>query len=280
MDEHFYFYNGFLFKKGRPILSGDHPGQLYGDGVFETMRYFKGAILNLDAHKKRLSHALHTLGYEPEKNFFPSVLENIKILLQKNKLTHHAKIRLAVMRAHNYFIESSGRMDYLIDCVPVSVPEYLTSGLRMAIYHDSKKGTGILSNLKSSNYLLNIQATKFAHENGFDDAIILNANGRICECTVANLFFVEGGKIFTPPLAEGCVSGVMRKWLLDHLPEENFSVSESECTLQRLLSADEIFATNAIRWIQPISMIDGKKFGSGLTEKLYRFTEKRITAPA
>lgn len=276
MNEHFFIYNGFLFKNGRPILSGGHPVILYGDGIFETIRFYQGKMVHSDLHKQRLLQSMQTLGYQPEKNFIRSVGENVGVLLGKNQLLEHARIRLTVMRASNFFRENDSRIDYVIEATSVALPEFLTSGLRATVYSSSKKGTGILSNIKTNNFLLNVQAIKFARENDADEAILLNAFDRICEASVGNIFFVENGKIFTPSLSEGCVAGVMREWLLTHLPEANFSVEQTECPLSRLMNADEIFMTNAIRWIQPIASIGEKKFKNGLAEKLFYFVKEKV----
>lgn len=276
MNELFFIYNGFLFKSGRPVISGNHPVLQFGDGLFETMRLYNGRVLLNELHKKRLSNGMQVLGFEPPHNFFSSLEENMQVLMKKNQLPEHARIRISVMRASNFFTENDNRIDYIIECNPVALPEFLPRGLIATVYDLSKKGTGILANLKTKNYLLNIQALRYARENNADEAILLNAHNRVCETSVANLFFVENGKIFTPSLTEGCVAGIMRQWLLEKLPQANFFVEETECSLSRLMNADEVFITNAVRWIQPLASIGNKNFKIGLSAKIFDFVAQNI----
>ena len=131
------------------------------------------------------------------------------------------------------------------------------NGFIIEIFSDAVKSCDKFSNLKSSNYLSYIMTAKFARENKLNDALILNQYNRICEASIANIFWIKNQTVFTPPLSEGCVSGVLRKYFLMKLPDAGIMVQEKIILQDELKNADEIFLTNAVygmRWI--------KQFGS------------------
>jgi len=115
----------------------------------------------------------------------------------------------------------------------------------------------------------------WAKENKLNDALILNSNNNIADATIANVFVIQDGIIKTPALTEACVSGVMRKFLLKRLKEENYSVQETSVTVDDILNASEVFLTNAIygiRWVKEVGKSNYKK---QLSEILY----KKIITP-
>lgn len=275
MDEHFFIYNGFLFRSGRPVIAPDHPSFAYGDGLFETMRMQEGVIINRHLHFERLSKGMRVLQLDTSTSLFENISENIKILVGKNHEKDNARIRLSVTRSANSFGDYQS-VDYLIETDRISLPAFDSKGLRALIYEGSSKGIGLLSNLKTKNYLLSILAYRYAKSNNADDGIILNGQGRVCETSIANIFFVEDGKIFTPALSEGCVAGTVRHWLIRHLANTTFPVSETLCDIDRLLNAEEVFISNAINWVQPIRSIGEKYFAVDLSEKIFQQIEKAM----
>src|SRR6185436_7845786 len=120
---------------------------------------------------------------------------------------------------------------------------------RIGIYDQYKKPCQALSNLKSGNALLSVMSSKFAEQQGWNDAIILNERGDICEATSSNVFVVKDNVIYTPPLEDGCVMGTMRAFILDHLSgsrnTDKFQVMEKTIAVQDFGEADEVFLTNA-----------------------------------
>jgi branched-chain amino acid aminotransferase len=100
----------------------------------------------------------------------------------------------------------------------------------------------------------------FANENGFDDALILNEHGCVCEATSSNIFMVKNEKVHTPALTEGCVAGVMRHHILEQLRNADYEVHETVVTLEQLLDADALFLTNAIRGVMHVGAIGDKLF--------------------
>jgi branched-chain amino acid aminotransferase len=109
----------------------------------------------------------------------------------------------------------------------------------------------------------------FAKENGFDESLILNANNRICDASLSNVFWIKGDNIFTPPLREGGIAGVTRQYLLEQLPKRNYKVEEKTCEKEELSHADEIFLTNTIRGIRWVASFNHAKFGSSITIQIF-----------
>lgn len=276
MSEHFFIYNDSLFKGGRPVISSGHPGLLYGDGIFETMRVHHGKIVNSTYHFKRLVDSLRTLDYEFPPDIKNQLIRNLRALVKKYPKEIYLRIRLSVFRSRSYFSAETSNIDFIIEAFPVGAIQFNASGLRTAIYRNSTKATGELSNLKNNNYLLNIQAMKFARKNNKDEAIILNSFGRVSETSIANIYFVEDGKIFTPALEEGCVAGTIRSWLIKNISKINLSINEVQCDIERLLNADEVFVTNAVKWIEPVSYIESQQFKIEHSQLLFDFISDNI----
>ncbi|HEY4154095.1 MAG TPA: aminotransferase class IV, partial [Puia sp.] len=216
-------FNGALLDSATPVISASNRSFRYGDGLFETMRWENGEIRLGAFHFDRFFGGLKILQMECPADFTSGFLSaEIAELCRKNK-RQRARVRLNVYREESAALyPENNRPRFVIECS--DLPEAGLKSLRATIYSAEKKPAGILSNLKTNNYLLNVMAVKFARQNGFDDALILNSGDRLCEAGSSNLFFIKERSIYTPSLAEGCVAGVMRRHLLNHLPQLGFSV--------------------------------------------------------
>ena len=136
------------------------------------------------------------------------------------------------------------------------------------MYSDYKKSCQQLSNIKSGNALIYVLAGLYAKKNHFDDCLILNEHGRIAEAISSNVFIVKGETLYTPPLSEGCVDGVMRKVVIEKANENNIHVNEKAITQNEIQNADEVFLTNAINGITSIKLFQSKTFSTNFTSKL------------
>ncbi len=116
----------------------------------------------------------------------------------------------------------------------------------------------------------------FAQKNKLDDAIILNAFERICESAIANIFIIKGESVFTPPLSEGCVAGVMRRWMLEKFSLKNYAVTEKELSIEEVLDADEFFLTNSIHPIRWVKTFREKNYGNKKVKEIYGNIHKII----
>ncbi len=254
----FFMLNGKYFTEPAQV-SVNSRGLRFGDGVFETMKSIDGHVEMLDEHFARLWKGMQTLKFKPAAHFTPDKLEQEVIdLLQKNGHQKNARIRITVFRADGGLYDAvSHTPNCLIQTWALS-PDNITwnsNGLILGIYTDVKKSCDILSNLKHNNFLPYSLAALHAREQKWNDAVLLNINGRICDSTIANIFIIQNSIIHTPALSEGCIAGIMRKHIIIKLNELDYKVEEGQLTVDDLLSAEEVFLTNSIyniRWVKSI----------------------------
>ena len=127
------------------------------------------------------------------------------------------------------------------------------NGLDIGLFEAGKKSCDSFSNLKTNNYLLNALAAQYAKAEKLNECLVLNQHGQVCDATIANVFFSKDGIIHTPHLDEGCINGVMRRYLLEQLRNEGFQVKEGAYLPDEIAAADEIFLSNAmygLRWVK------------------------------
>jgi branched-chain amino acid aminotransferase len=248
-------YNGKIFSTNENIIAAQNRGLRYGDGIFETMKFKNGNLILSDEHFARLWKGMQLLKFEIPKLFSPEKLEaEIVALATKNKLTA-ARIRLTIIRGDGGIYDAKNHTpNYIIEAI--ALPEdngpINSNGLQLCFYEAAKKSIDTFSNCKTNNYLPYFMGALHAKENHCNDAIILNSEGNVCDSTIANIFFIKDNVIHTPALTQGCVAGVMRKFLVDKIRNLGFDVHESVVTKNDLLEADEIFLSNSIyniRWV-------------------------------
>jgi len=142
------------------------------------------------------------------------------------------------------------------------------NGLEVCLYKDAHKVTDKFSQLKHNNFLPYFMGALYAKKQQCNDAILLNHSQRICDSTVANVFIIKDAVIHTPPIEEGCIAGVMRKFLLQWLRAQSIPFLELPITIDELLAADEVFLTNSIQNIRWVGSIAEKKYGNSIVKKL------------
>ena len=275
----YFNYNGKIHKAGSTVIGVSNRGLRYGDGLFETIKCINGQLVMPDEHFSRLWKGMSILDFEIPRHFTPTGLEEeIISLAMKNSHEKAARIRLTVIRGDGGLYDAvSLAPNYIIEtwALPESNGNALNSnGLVLGIYHQVKKNAGILSNLKHNNYLHAVMASIHAKKNKWNDAILLNSEGSVCESTIANVFVVKNGSVYTPSLDEGCVAGVMRKAVLKHLlsnsqSTEIIDITEKQVTLDDLMQADEVFLTNSIYDIRWVQSIEEKKYGNAITQQIH-----------
>ncbi|HEV2832169.1 MAG TPA: aminotransferase class IV, partial [Hanamia sp.] len=240
MKEHFFIYNDTFFHVNEPVISAGNRSLLYGDGLCETMRMHEERILNMDFHFERFFNGLKVLQFDIPKYFSHEFfLRKINSLLVKNNHEKNARIRLMVFRGNGSILNPENNFpNYIIETSPLREKiEFNETGLVVDIFKDGMKSCDTFSNLKSNNYLLNAMAGLFAKKNNLDDCIILNKYGRVCESAIANIFIIKDENIFTPPLAEGCVAGVMRRWMLEKFSLKDYVVAQKNLSIDDVIHA-------------------------------------------
>ena len=269
----YFIYNGKTYKEESPILSVNSRGLRYGDGLFETIKSIKGELQFIDEHLARLWKGLQVLQFNIPKHFTPEYLQDeIFALLKKNSHEKMARIRLTVFRGDGgLYDEINHKPHYLVQSWPLldDAGEWNSNGLVLGIYTDVKKSCDILSNLKHNNFLPYSMAAIHAKTKKWNDAVLENTEGGVCDTTIANLFLIKDGVIYTPALAQGCIAGIIRKFLINRLTAANYKIIEGRLTGDDLDAADEVFLTNSIynlRWVQSLGE---KKYTNIQTQKIY-----------
>lgn len=227
----------------------------YGDALFESMRTFSGRMPWWSMHWERLNEGMAQLGMIAPAHWSAAFFENE---WQKMQVFNH-RLRLMVWRsAGGLYLPENNEVGFLMTTQKIDTPLYVwpNDGAVLGFSKTVQLPVDAFSNLKSLNTARYVQAAREARSNGWDDAVILNAFGRVCETSNSNIFWIKNDKLFTPPLSEGCVAGIVRK-LMIYLEVEGLEpCTEAICNPATLLDADEVFTTNAVRGIQPVLSID------------------------
>jgi branched-chain amino acid aminotransferase len=188
--------------------------------------------------------------------------------VEKNGGKALCRVRLQVFSgAGGIYSEGITHPGFVIECFPLTneITKLNENGLVVGIAEGLQKSQDDLSTLKTCNALIYAIGARQARAHKWNDALIRNASGRVMETTIGNIFWVKNGIIYTPPLFEGCIAGVMRKYIM----EKSGAIWESILTDGELLDADEVFMTNAIRRIKWIKSIGDKEFGNKITARLF-----------
>lgn len=268
---HYLILNGKIIAANEPVLSPDNRAFRYGEGIFETIRYTPKGMPLWELHVERLTHGLATLGMQFPVHFFPDQLKSsIATLVQKNGHGPHARIRLTFYNGDGGLWEEPSTFYYIIQSWPLTAPAFNVNGLDIGVYPQAHKSCDILSNLKSNNYLLYALAASYARKQKWNDILVLNEYRRIADSTIANLFFIKKGIVYTPALSEACVAGTLRRYLLEKLPLLGYKVIEGSFTAADLHTADEVFLTNAIQGIRWVKQFEEKQYLPRMTKALYK----------
>ncbi|MBI1221834.1 MAG: hypothetical protein GC180_04445 [Bacteroidetes bacterium] len=256
--------NGTYYSAGK-LIGTSNRAFLYGDSVFESIR-FDGNILLWNLHYARLLRAAAALGY----TFYPWWTEDFfryEILKTvKENRVESARIRLILFRDEEgiSYQPKSDSCSYLIDVIPMDEPAYSLQekGVVLGLYEDDYKHNSPFSGFKSGQSMLYVMASRKGRTQAWDEVLIQNTEGRICESNTGNVWVVKDGNIMTPPLEEGGICGVMRDHLMHLLPQHDMEVVEVPLEKKILADADEIWISNAVRGLRWVDKFDGKTFGS------------------
>ena len=249
-------------------------GFAYGDAVFETIRVVNGKIMFWEDHYFRLMASMRIMRMEIPQNFSPEFLvEEMENLLDENDLlSSPARVRLTVFRQEGgFYSPETYDVGYVITTAALPNPFYLlnTDAYEVELFKDHYVNSGLLSTLKTNNRAINILGSIFAKENDYQNCLLLNEKKSVIEALNANLFLVKGKTIKTPPLTDGCIKGILRSKLLEIIkatPE--YTLLEESISPFELQKADELFITNVIRGIQPISKYRKKEYQAEVARDL------------
>jgi len=265
-------FNGIIVSEdGNNIF--DNRAFLYGDGVFETVKIVDNKILFLEDHYFRLMSGMRIVRMQIPMNFTMEFLEEqILAVAKANGCENSGRARITVYRnSGGFYLPSDNKVSYLINATPLEHATYVfqKSDYEVDLYKDFYVTKQLLSSVKTTNKLINITGSIFADENGLQNCLLLNDSKSVIEALQGNIFMLTGNKLVTPPVNDGCLNGVMRKQVLTLAKKnENIEVEEVSISPFDLQKADEIFITNVIMGIQPVTKYRKKEFGTSFSESL------------
>ncbi|WP_053977299.1 aminotransferase class IV [Mangrovimonas xylaniphaga] len=271
--------NGTLQEETQFNLSIKNRGYQFGDALFETFKVVHGKILFLEDHYFRLMASMRILRMEIPMEFTMEYLqEEILKTVQANNLSNGtARVRFTVDRGEGgKYTPLHKSINYNVVAEPLLTPFYSIhqdKAYEVDLFKDYYVAPGLLSTLKTNNKVINVLGSIYAQENQLQNCLLMNTEKQVVEALNGNLFLVKGDKIKSPPLQDGCLKGVMRKQIIELLLNMgDYEFSEASISPFELQKADELFVTNVITGIQPITKYRKKTFGTTiaglLVEKL------------
>lgn len=269
-----YNLDGKLHTADERSIHPDNRAFRYGEGLFETIRLHKGTMPLFDLHWERLTRSLPALYFELPVHFTKDYLKNELLQLAKrNQALDAARMRIMIFKGEGGIWEKpTANFRYLLQCWPLEQNEISMNenGLDIGVFPDGRKACDAFSNFKTNNYFLYALAAQYAKTQKWNECIVLNQHDRICDTTIANIFFVKSNIIYTPTLAEGCVAGVMRTHLLNSLTEKGWQVEEAAFTPEQLADADELFLTNAMNGVRWVKRFNEKQYFPQLAPQFFQ----------
>ena len=262
-------YNGNLVAFEDVKITPDNRAYKYGDSVFETIKVINGKLVFWEEHYFRLMASMRMLRMKIPMNFTLEFLE--KEILKTVKVTNSnttLRIRLTITRKDGgFYLPLTNEVDYLIEYREI---RFLTKdNYKVDLFKDFYLYSGHLSTIKTNNKLIHTLASIFAKENDLDNCILLNERKGIVEATNATLFLIKGNTIKTPLLSEGCLKGIAREKVINIIESNNnYDIEETVISPFEIQKADEVFITNSIIGIQPITNYRKKTFSTDISKKL------------
>jgi len=263
-------FNGELVRKENIKLTTDNRGFKYGDGIFETIKVVNKKVIFWEDHYFRLMASMRMLRMKIPMEFTLEFLE--KEILKTVAVLEEGisfRVRLNVFRKDGgLYTPKTNAINYLIEA---SESNYQTKETyEIDVFKDFYNYSGLLSTIKTNNRMLNTLASIYASENDLDNCILVNERKGVVEVANANIFIVKDNVVKTPALTEGCIKGIVRSKVIDILTKnKDFTIEETVISPFEIQKADEVFITNAIMGIQPVTKYKKKFFNTDLAGKLH-----------
>lgn len=261
-------YNGKLIDSSTAVLGSNNRAFKYGDGLFETIKVQNLKVVFLEDHYFRLMASMRMLRMEISMGLTMEFMEKELLkTVQANKL-ENARLRLTVYRKDGgLYAPQNNKVDYLIEASPLNI-QYKERYV-VDLFKDYYLNSGLLSTLKTTNKLTNVLAGIYASENNLENCLLLNEKKQVVEAINGNVFIVKGNTIKTPPLAAGCVKGIIRKKIIDIISnKETYKIEEEVFSPFEIQKADEVFITNTIVGIQSVSNYKKAVFKTTVAQEL------------
>jgi len=246
---------------------------LYGDGIFETLKIVNNKILFFEDHYFRLMASMRIVRMEIPMTFTMEFLEEqILKLVEVLAIKDAARVRFTVFRNEGgFYLPNDNSISFVIQASELENIRYKIPKIQFEVdlYKDFIVPRQLLSTLKTANKITHITASIFAKENQLDSTLLINETKNVIEAASGNLFMLMGNKLITPPISEGCLNGIMRKQIITLAKQiDSVEVIEAAISPFDLQKADELFITNVVVGIQPITKYRKKDFEVRLANQL------------
>ena len=257
-------FNGNI-QENSSISIENNRGFLFGDSIFETIKVLDNKVLFLEDHYFRLMASMRICRMEIPMNFTMEYFESqILNLIQSLNNSNSYRVRFTVYRdSEGFYLPKSRNVQFIVTASSLDSNLYVfgKEHYEVELYKDFYVSKQLLSTLKTNNKMLQITGSIFAEENGYANCLVLNDEKNVVEALQSNIFMKTGNVVSTPPVSDGCLNGIMRKQILEILKKiEGIEVKETSISPFDLQKADELFLTNVISGIQPVTKYRKKEY--------------------
>ena len=273
-------FNGTLVEQTGAELQ-ENRGFLFGDSVFETIKVLDGKVLFLEDHYFRLMASMRIIRMEIPMNFTMEFFESqIQNLVKAKAIESAARVRFSVFRkSGGFYLPKTNEIEFVVvaESLETAVYSFENQPYEVELFKDFHITAQLLSTLKSNNRLVQITGSIFAEENGYQNCLLMNDAKNVVEALQGNLFMLSGNTLVTPPLSDGCLNGIMRKQILAITRKmENLEVIEQSISPFDLQKADELFVTNVIKGVQPITKYRKKEYKTDFASEVVKKLNAQI----
>ena len=261
------YVDGKFVPEGEAKVSVFDHGLLYGDGIFEGIRFYNGRVFRLEEHHDRLWDSARSICLEipmARTAMTEALLETIR----RNGLRDGYIRQIVTRGVGNLGLNPAlcKRPTVIIIAATIALypEEMYRNGLTIVTVPTRRAGAATLNPaVKSLNYLNNVMARIEANLVGADEALMLNDNGHVSECTADNVFIIKKGQIFTPPISAGALRGITRAVIFEIADELGLKITETDLSRHDVFVADECFLTGTAAEVIPVIKADGRIIGTG-----------------
>jgi len=272
-------HNDEIRDTGDRIVSPGQVGLMNGWGIFSTLRVQDGVLFAWERHWARMQRDAARMRVP-----FPAhagwLEERLYRLIERNRAAN-STLRVIVVRNRGGMWEGPSEREF--DTIALTAPlNDWGEAVKLGIVSNARHAASEFAGTKYLSWSENLTRYERAHEQGFDEVVLLNERGEVAECTSANIFIVKGDEVWTPPLFSGCLPGVTRALLLEEIQVPGFAIAEKILIPKDLEAADEIFVTSTTRDLMPVASVEGLKIKGGrrvrdrLQEAFSSYTSKYV----
>lgn len=248
-------HNDEIREASERMLGPGQLGLLSGWGIFSTIRVYDGILFAYERHWDRMKRDAELL-HVPFPSDPAHLEKNLLRLVQANN-AHNSSLRVAIVRNRGGFWEGPGNTtDFDVIALTANVNDW-GRAVRLGLVANARHAASPFAGTKILSWAYNLTWYEQAHQQGFDEVVLLNERGEVSECTSANIFAAFGNKVITPPLSSGCLPGITRHTLLHEVKVPGFTIEEGDLAPADLEKADQVFITSTTRELLRVEHIEG-----------------------